>query len=98
MPQRWHWLSCPIYAPRHRPAVPGLPVGQRRLRQRHRGGHDLPVPGPAAEFRRRAEEQAESRLYAGIHWRYDAISLEGGRTVAGLVIDRARADGADAAP
>ena len=55
-------------------------------------------PDKAAEFKRRAEEQAESRLYAGIHWRYDATSLEGGRKVAGLVIDRARADGADAAP
>jgi len=53
-------------------------------------------PDKAAEFKRRAEEQAESRLYAGIHWRYDAVSLEGGRKVAGLVIDRAKADGADA--
>ena len=55
-------------------------------------------PEKAAEFRRRAEEQALSRLYAGIHWRYDAVSLEGGRKVAGLVIERARADGADSAP
>ena len=52
-------------------------------------------PDKAAEFERRAKEQAESRLYAGIHWRYDAISLEGGRKVADLVIARAKADGAD---
>ena len=55
-------------------------------------------PDKAAEFKRRAEEQAVSRVYAGIHWRYDAVSLDGGRKIAGLVIDRAKADGADAAP
>jgi len=52
-------------------------------------------PDKAVEFKRRAEEQAESRLFAGIHWRYDAISLEGGRKVADLVIARAKTDGAD---
>ena len=52
-------------------------------------------PEKAAEFERRAEEQAMSRVYAGIHWRFDAVSLEGGRQIGNLVVERARRDGAD---
>ncbi len=51
-------------------------------------------PDRAAEFRRRAEEQAISRVYAGIHWRHDAVSIDGGRQIGNLVVDRARSDGA----
>lgn len=49
-------------------------------------------PERAAEFKHRAEEQAFSRLLAGIHWRFDEVSLEGGRKVAGLVIDKVKGD------
>ena len=52
-------------------------------------------PSRADEFKRRAEEQAVSRVYAGIHWRYDAVSLEAGRKIGDLVADRAKEDGAD---
>ncbi|MCA1691029.1 MAG: vanadium-dependent haloperoxidase [Actinobacteria bacterium] len=52
-------------------------------------------PDNAAELKRRAEEQAMSRLYAGIHWRYDSASLDAGRKIGGLVVERAKADGAD---
>lgn len=50
-------------------------------------------PDKAEEFKRRAAEQAESRLYAGIHWRYDAISREAGNKISQLVIDRVKGDG-----
>ena len=53
------------------------------------------LPDKAPEFTRRAEEQAISRVYAGIHWRYDAVSLDGGRKIGNLVVERAKQDGAD---
>jgi len=56
---------------------------------------DYLFPDAAATHEQRAEEQAESRLYAGIHWRYDAVSLDAGRRIGGLVVERAKADGAD---
>jgi hypothetical protein len=52
-------------------------------------------PEKADEFKRRAEEQAVSRQYAGIHWDFDAVSLDGGRDIGKLVVERAKADGAD---
>ncbi len=52
-------------------------------------------PEKAAELRRRAEEQAISRVYAGIHWRYDAVSIDGGRQIGNLVVERAKQDGAE---
>ena len=51
-------------------------------------------PEKADEFKRRAEEQALSRQYAGIHWDFDAVSLEGGRSIGQLVVERAAGDGA----
>lgn len=50
-------------------------------------------PDKAGEFRKRADEQTISRLYAGIHWRYDAVSREAGRQIGQLVIERAKKDG-----
>lgn len=52
-------------------------------------------PERSAEFRMRAEEQARSRIWAGIHWEYDEIGLPIGRQIGQLVVDRARKDGAD---
>ncbi len=49
-------------------------------------------PDRAEEFKRRASEQAESRLYAGIHWRYDAVSREAGNKISDLVIERVKGD------
>lgn len=50
-------------------------------------------PDSSAEFQKRAEDQAASRLYAGIHWRYDDASLDMGREIGRLVVERAKADG-----
>lgn len=52
-------------------------------------------PADKAKFKKRAEEQAESRLLGGIHWRYDSVSIEAGRKIGGLVAERAKRDGAD---
>lgn len=50
-------------------------------------------PDKAGEFRKQADEQTISRPYAGIHWRYDAVSREAGRQIGQLVIERAKKDG-----
>jgi membrane-associated phospholipid phosphatase len=52
-------------------------------------------PRDAAFFRSLAEEAAESRIWAGIHYRSDKISgLAQGESVAGLIIEMAKNDGA----
>lgn len=53
------------------------------------------IPEKADLFKLRAEEQAISRQYAGIHWDFDSVSIEGGRGIGGLVVERAKQDGAD---
>ena len=50
------------------------------------------IPAKADLFSQRAEEQAVSRQYAGIHWDFDAISLGGGRSIGELVVDKVRGD------
>ena len=52
-------------------------------------------PELAEESRRRAEEQAQSRLWAGVNFAFDKVGLETGRSVGGLVVERARSDGAE---
>ena len=52
-------------------------------------------PRDATVLNQRAEEAAESRIWAGIHYRSDTdAGLALGRSVAQLVIDRAKTDGA----
>ena len=54
-------------------------------------------PQEAAEFTRIAEEQAMSRLYGGIHYRFDNDGgLALGRRVARYDIDRERRGGLNA--
>ena len=51
-------------------------------------------PRDAVALNQRAEEAAESRIWAGIHYRSDTdAGLALGRAVARLVIDRAKNDG-----
>lgn len=53
-------------------------------------------PNEASKFRGWAIEAAESRIYGGIHWRFDAeVGTEQGINVANYTLDVARADGAD---
>lgn len=53
-------------------------------------------PSEAAVFKERAETQAKSRLWAGIHFPMDEAGLDMGRRVGDLVVRRAKSDGADA--
>ena len=52
-------------------------------------------PQQADTFKTRAETQAKSRIWAGIHWPYDEVGLDVGRQIGDLVAARARLDGAD---
>ncbi|MGH9158303.1 MAG: vanadium-dependent haloperoxidase [Acidimicrobiales bacterium] len=54
-------------------------------------------PSKAAEFHMRAEDQAMSRIWGGIHWEYDEVSKDIGREIGALVVERARKDRADQA-
>jgi membrane-associated phospholipid phosphatase len=55
------------------------------------------IPQERAEFTRIAEEQAMSRLYGGIHYRFDnEQGLALGRTVARYIVERERRGGFDA--
>ncbi|MDQ3813138.1 MAG: phosphatase PAP2 family protein [Armatimonadota bacterium] len=50
-------------------------------------------PDQQASFRAMADEAALSRLYGGIHYRFDSdIGIEGGRRIGQLAIERGRAD------
>ena len=54
-------------------------------------------PDDAKMWRARAVEAGMSRLWGGVHWRIDVEQgLKMGRKVAGLVVARARGDGAEA--
>ncbi len=53
-------------------------------------------PAEANAVRAWAIEAAESRIYGGIHYRFDSeVGLTQGRAVAAYTITRAEADGAD---
>lgn len=53
-------------------------------------------PEDAEQCRQWAVEAAESRIYGGIHYRFDSeMGLEQGEAVASYTIERARNDGAD---
>lgn len=52
-------------------------------------------PGDAKMWRARAVQAGMSRLWGGVHWRIDVEQgLKMGRRVGGLVVDRAKGDGA----
>jgi hypothetical protein len=74
------------------PFFPAYPSGSAG----YAGGGEVVMthlfPDRAAEFKHRAEEQANARILAGIHWRFDDVSMEGGRKIAGLVIDKVKGD------
>lgn len=75
------------------PRFPAYPSGSAGYAGAAQAVMTYLFPDNAEEFERRATEQAESRLYAGIHWRYDSASLEAGRSIGALVVERAKADG-----
>ncbi|WP_194777260.1 phosphatase PAP2 family protein [Pararhodonellum marinum] len=52
-------------------------------------------PADAAQFTKWAREAADSRLYGGIHYRFDAdVGIEQGKNVAKYTVEKAKNDGA----
>ncbi|MFP5318786.1 MAG: hypothetical protein ACLGI2_10890 [Acidimicrobiia bacterium] len=77
------------------PLFPAYPSGSAGYAGAAEAVMSYLIPEKADLFRQRAEEQAISRQYAGIHWDFDSVSIEGGRAIGGLVVERAKQDGAD---
>jgi hypothetical protein len=70
------------------PSFPAYPSGSAGYAGAVEGVMTALFPADAAKNRERAEEQAVSRQYAGIHWDFDAKSIDMGRAVAKLVLAR----------
>jgi len=49
-------------------------------------------PDRAADFKARADEQTIAPVYAGGQWRFDSVSADAGRPIAGRVVDKVKAD------
>jgi hypothetical protein len=70
------------------PRFPAYPSGSAGYAGAVEGVMSALFPSDAARFRARAEEQALSRQMAGIHWDFDSVSLDLGRKVAEMVVER----------
>ena len=70
------------------PLFPAYPSGSAGYAGAVEGVLTGLFPQDAAKNKARAEEQAVSRQYAGIHWDFDALSIEMGREVARMVIEK----------
>ena len=77
------------------PAQPSFPSADGCIAGAQAGVLDSLFPSDADFFDARAQEAGVARIWAGIHTRTDVDGgLALGRAVARLVLDRARADGA----
>ena len=70
------------------PRFPAYPSGSAGYAGAVEGVLSALFPADAARFEARAEEQALSRQFAGIHWDFDSVSLGLGRKVAEMVVER----------
>jgi hypothetical protein len=78
------------------PLFPAYPSGSAGYAGAAQAVMTYLFPADAAKFEQRANDQAESRLLGGIHWRYDSVSLGAGNQIGGLVVAWAREDGSQA--
>ena len=80
------------FAPGGTPFFPAYPSGSAGYAGGAEAIMNYLFPDNAAEHKRRAEEQAFARQLLGIHWDFDAVSLDGGRQISQLVIDKVKND------
>jgi hypothetical protein len=76
------------------PRFPAYPSGSAGYGGSVQAVMDYLFPANAAVHKQRADEQSVSRVYAGIHWRYDAVSQGAGNEIGKLVVERVKGDGA----
>jgi membrane-associated phospholipid phosphatase len=80
------------------PPFPGYPSGHATMSGAMEVLYSYFFPNDKAYFQRIAKEGAESRFQGGIHFRTDnEVGLDLGRKVATKLVERIKADGADAA-
>ncbi len=74
------------------PRFPAYPSGSAGYAGGEQAIMDYLFPKSAAVHKQRADDQIISRIYAGVHWRFDAVSEDGGRRISLLVIDKVKGD------
>ncbi|MCU0444168.1 MAG: phosphatase PAP2 family protein [Microscillaceae bacterium] len=80
----------------HTPPFPGYPSGHAAVSSVTAELYAYFFPTEAAWFRSKAQEVAESRFQGGIHFRSDnEVALDLGKKVAGVIIEKAKIDGAE---
>ncbi|HMG92284.1 MAG TPA: vanadium-dependent haloperoxidase [Chryseolinea sp.] len=78
------------------PPFPGYPSGHATMSGAMEVLFSYFFPNEKALFKQVAKDGAESRFQAGIHFRTDnEVGLDLGRKVAGKIVERIKADGAD---
>jgi hypothetical protein len=75
------------------PRFPAYPSGSAGYAGGEAAIMDYLFPENAAVHKQRADDQIIARIYAGVHWKFDAVSEEGGKKIAQLIIDKVKADG-----
>jgi membrane-associated phospholipid phosphatase len=96
----FYWMERPITAdPTLRtafstPPFPSYPSGHSTLSSAVGEVFAELFPDAAGKYRGKAEEASLSRMYAGVHYRFDVLAGEElGRRVGMAVVARARVDG-----
>jgi hypothetical protein len=74
------------------PRFPAYPSGSAGYAGGEQAIMDYLFPNNAAVHKQRADDQIIARIYAGVHWRFDAVSQDGGRAISQLVIDKVKGD------
>jgi membrane-associated phospholipid phosphatase len=97
-----YWLMRPITADPTlqtvfaTPPFPSYPSGHSTLSSAVAEVFAELFPDAAAHYREKGEEASFSRLYAGVHYRFDVLAGEAlGRRVGESVVAWARADGSE---
>jgi membrane-associated phospholipid phosphatase len=95
-----YWLMRPVSADGaittvfSTPPFPSYPSGHSTLSSAVAEVFAELFPDAAAHYRQKGEEASLSRLYAGVHYRFDVLAGENlGLHVGRAVVERARADG-----
>ena len=74
------------------PRFPAYPSGSAGYAGGEQAIMDYLFPDQAAVHKQRADDQIIARIYAGVHWRFDAVSRDGGSQISALVIDKVKND------